>query len=265
MTDQTVEELAKAYDARAADYAELWAPVLRPHGRALLERIRPGDAGTFLDLGTGTGTLLAQIAALAPRARIVAVDRSEGMLRLAGGASALRAVMDAQSIALASGSVDAGVMAFVIFTVPDPAGVMAEVHRVIRPGGGFGVATWGDEPDVPADAIWTEELEASGAPPDEVARINRRDVTDTPVKLRVLFERAGFVDIETWTDRLNLVWPVDDYFRFMSSGPPRRRLEGLPAEERRRCLERIHSRLAELSPEDLAERSEIVFATGRRR
>jgi SAM-dependent methyltransferase len=264
VSDQTVDDLARAYDARAADYAELWAPVLRPHGRALLERIGPGDADTFLDLGTGTGTLLADIAALAPAARILAIDRSEGMLRMARGAPALRAVMDAQSIALAPGSVDAGVMAFVIFTVPDPAGVMAEANRVIRPGGGFGVATWGDEPDVPADAIWGEELEASGAPPDEVARINRRDVTDTTDKLRVLFAGAGFVDIETWTDRLNLLWHVDDYFRFMASGPPRRRLVALSADQRRRCLERIRSRLGELSPADFAERSEIVFATGRR-
>jgi SAM-dependent methyltransferase len=264
VTDQTVDDLARAYDARAAEYAELWAPVLRPHGRALLERIGLDDASTILDLGTGTGTLLAEIASLAPRARIIAVDRSEGMLRLARGASALRAVMDAQAIALSSASVDAAVMAFVIFTVPDPAGVMAEANRVIRPGGGFGVATWGDEPDVPADAIWGEELEASGAPSDEVTRINRRDVTDTTDKLRVLFGGAGFVDIETWTDRLNLLWRVDDYFRFMASGPPRRRLEALSADQRRRCLERIRSRLGELSPEDLAERAEIVFATGRR-
>jgi hypothetical protein len=118
---------------------------------------------------------------------------------------------------------------------------------------------------VPADEIWSEELDASRAGPDEVTRINRRDVTDTPEKLRVLFERGGFEDVETWTDRLNLRWPVDDYFRFMASGPPKRRLETLDDKGRRGCLERIRSRLGELGPDDFLERSEIVFATGRRR
>ncbi|MGH2726528.1 MAG: class I SAM-dependent methyltransferase, partial [Actinomycetota bacterium] len=199
MTDQTVADLARAYDARAGDYAELWAPVLRPHGRALLERIGLGEAGTVLDLGTGTGTLLADIGDLAPNAQLIAIDRSEGMLRKARGTPALRAVMDAQAIALASASVDSAVMAFVIFAVPDPAGVMAEARRVIRLGGRFGVATWGDEPDVPADEVWGEELDSSGAALDEVSRIDRRDVTNTPEKLRVIFESGGFADIETWT------------------------------------------------------------------
>ncbi|MGH2728713.1 MAG: class I SAM-dependent methyltransferase, partial [Actinomycetota bacterium] len=94
MTEQTVAELARAYGARADSYVDLWAPVLRPKGRALLERLSPGDARTFLDLGTGSGTLLKDIADLAPRARIVAVDRSEGMIRFARE-PAMRAVMDA--------------------------------------------------------------------------------------------------------------------------------------------------------------------------
>ncbi len=265
MTQQTVEELARAYGARADSYIDLWAPVLRPKGLALLERLAPEGARTFLDLGTGTGTLLADIARLAPRARIVAVDRSEGMIRLARD-PAMRAVMDAQSIAIAPGSIDVGVMAFVIFTVPDPSGVMGEVHRVIRPGGRFGVATWGDEPDLPADAILDEELTAQGAPADTVTAINRRDITDTPEKLRALFEAAGFGNVTTWTDRLNLIWPVDDYLRFMSGGgPTRRRLEALNLETRSACLARLRDRLGELPPEDITERSEVVYATGVRR
>ena len=65
---------------------------------------------------------------------------------------------------------------------------------------------------------------------------------------------------------LRLVWQADDYVRFLSGGgPTKRRLDTLEPETRRRCLERVRERVAELEPEDLAERSEIVFATGRRR
>jgi SAM-dependent methyltransferase len=258
-----VGQLADAYSARACDYAELWAPVLRPMGRQLLERLRPGEARTFLDLGTGTGTLLADIAALAPRAQIVAIDRSEGMIRRAGD-PAMFAVMDAQAIALKPASVDAAVMAFVIFTVPDPAGVLAEAHRVLRPGAGFGVATWGDEPEVIADRVWAEELDAAGAPPDPGSPLNRRELSNTIEKLAGLFRAAGFEDVETWTDRLDLIWPVDDYFRFMGGGPVRRRLDRLEPERQTESLRRIRERLDALAPEDFAERSEVVYAIGRR-
>ncbi|HJR18472.1 MAG TPA: methyltransferase domain-containing protein [Actinomycetota bacterium] len=262
MTEQTVAELAQAYGERADSYEDLWAPVLRPKGRALLDALEPDAAETFLDLGTGTGTLLGEIAEVAPRARIVAVDRSEGMIRLARG-DAMRAVMDAQAIALGGETIDAGVMAFVIFTVPDPPGVLAEVHRVLRPGARFGVATWGDEPDVPADAVWTEELAEAGADADPVTAINRRDITDTPEKLSALFAAAGFTDVRTWTDRLDLIWKPDDYIRFISAGgPTRRRLDTLDPTDQKRCLDRVRARLTDLGPDDLAERSEIVYAIG---
>jgi SAM-dependent methyltransferase len=262
VTQQTVEELAKAYGDRADSYEELWAPVIRPHGRALFEALDPAEARLVLDLGTGTGALLPDIAAGAPRASVVAVDRSEGMLRLARH-PAMRAVMDAQAIALSDASVDRVVMAFVIFTVPDPAGVVAEVHRVLRPGGLFGVATWGDEPEVPADEVWTEELAAHGAADDPVTGINRRDVTDSPEKLETLFAGARFADVRTWTDRLDLVWKPDDYVNFLAGGGPvKRRLDTLEPETRRRCLESVRARLAGLDLEDLAERSQVVFAVG---
>ena len=262
MTQMTVAELAQAYSDRADSYEDLWAPVLRPKGRALLDAIQPGDAETFLDLGSGTGGLLADIAEVAPRARIVAVDRAEGMLRLARG-NAMRAVMDAQAIALSDESIDAGVMAFVIFTVPDPAGVMAEAHRVLRAGARFGVATWGDEPEVPADAVWEEELAAAGAAADTVTPISSREFTNTTDKLGTLFDEAGFEQLRTWTDRLDLIWEPDDYVRFLAEGASmKRRLATLDPEARRACVERVRGRVAGLRPEDLAERSEIVYATG---
>jgi ubiquinone/menaquinone biosynthesis C-methylase UbiE len=56
-----------------------------------------------------TGALLAQLGAAAPSARILAVDRADGMLRVARRQTKHSlAVMDAQSLAIRAGAVDAG-------------------------------------------------------------------------------------------------------------------------------------------------------------
>ncbi len=45
------------------------------------------------------------------------------------------AVMDAGKLAFANASFDAVAAMFVMTVVPDPAGVMAEIRRILRPGG----------------------------------------------------------------------------------------------------------------------------------
>jgi hypothetical protein len=47
--------LAGLYSAAARDYAELWAPVLRPASEQVIAAMPLAGASTVLDLGTGTG------------------------------------------------------------------------------------------------------------------------------------------------------------------------------------------------------------------
>jgi demethylmenaquinone methyltransferase / 2-methoxy-6-polyprenyl-1,4-benzoquinol methylase len=87
-----------------------------------------------LDLGCGTGKLGAL---LASRCRVVGIDVSQEMLRLAQRAhgSRLRYVQgSAFRLPFCSGSFDAGVSGFVLRNLEDLPAAFAELSRVLRPG-----------------------------------------------------------------------------------------------------------------------------------
>jgi len=94
---------------------------------------------TVLDIGTGTGQYLAPLRERVPHGHIIAGDLSWGMLRdlrvkgVPGGAWLLNA--DAEALPLADESCDAIIASYVMFFVPDIPGAVAEMHRILRPGG----------------------------------------------------------------------------------------------------------------------------------
>ena len=94
---------------------------------------------TVLDIGTGTGQYLAPLRERVPHGRIIAGDLSWGMLRdlrvkgLPGGAWLLNA--DAEGLPLADASCDVILASYVMFFIPDIPRALAEMHRVLRPGG----------------------------------------------------------------------------------------------------------------------------------
>src|SRR5437879_4495691 len=113
--------LTAHYDADAIAYAALWAPVLLPLSRKLLDRLPMATAGHVIDIGTGAGTLLPELAGAAPNAFVVGVDRSLGMLRIGRTAGRALALVDALRLPMRPASFDVAVMAFVLFHLPDPA------------------------------------------------------------------------------------------------------------------------------------------------
>ena len=90
------------------------------------------------DLGVGTGALAARLAPFA--ARVVGVDRSPEMLdaaraRLAHVDNVELHHAELEALPVDDGELDLAFLALVLHYVVDPAAVLAEAHRSLRPGG----------------------------------------------------------------------------------------------------------------------------------
>jgi SAM-dependent methyltransferase len=257
-----VVALAERYSADAKAYRDLWAPVLRPYGTRLLGRVPLARAKRILDVGTGVGALLPEIKKAAPSAHIFGIDRSSGMVALAPR-SYLLAAMDAERLALRSSTFDIAVIAFVLFHLPDPVKALAEISRVLRPGGTIGVVTWGEGWDVahPALRAWEEELDAHGA--DAATPVlDHKGAMDSSEKMEALLRAAGYASPEVWIDQLEYRWNLEKFIRRqLSMGLNRRRFESIDPERQRAFLAVARRRLELLDPESLVHRSKLVYAT----
>jgi SAM-dependent methyltransferase len=96
------------------------------------------DDWTVGDLGCGTGGLAAELAPFV--ARVIGVDRSPEMLaaaarRTAGLDNVALRVGELESLPVEDGVLDAAVLSLVLHYVAEPAGVLAEAARTLRPGG----------------------------------------------------------------------------------------------------------------------------------
>lgn len=113
----------------------------RRRTRAAL-RLAPGD--TFLDVGSGPGYLTCEVAEdVGPDGRCVGVDVSARMLEAGAALARSRGVDervhfadgDATDLPLDDASFDAAAVVQVLEYVPDIPAALAELRRVLRPGG----------------------------------------------------------------------------------------------------------------------------------
>jgi len=171
------------------------------------------------------------------------------------------ALMDVQKLDLPGNQFDVAVVAFVLFHLPRPDRCMKEVNRVLRPGGWVGTVTWGAEHMPPAEAIWDEELDASGASVLELPAVNNRGCCDTAEKIASLLAQAGLDSVRTWTEPIHRQWRADDHFEYQAQSGSLMRLLSLTPSERDSCMRRVRERLSGQGEDQYLFRGEVVMAT----
>lgn len=166
----------------------------------LRREVIPRAAGRVLEIGIGTGRNLPFYDRRKVQA-LVGVDPAERMHRLARRRSARAGLpvelctLAAEQLPFAAASFDTVVCTYTLCSVTDPAAALAEMRRVLRPGGSLLFAEHGLAPD-PAVARWQRRLEPWWSPVAGNCHLTR----DIPLLLR----DAGF---RARLDAAYVAWP----------------------------------------------------------
>ena len=130
------------YDQLAPVYHKRWAFYTEATLRATLDGIKLHQGERVLELAAGTGELTRRILGRQPDLFIVDLDISRGMLSLGEGN---RVQGDATWIPLASATFDRVLCTNAFHMFPRPKAALAEIHRVLRPGGTLTLTDWCDD------------------------------------------------------------------------------------------------------------------------
>lgn len=155
-----------AFDAAAANYDRLVGASPGYHANLARSARRmqlSGDGAGLhlLDLGCGTGASTAALLAVAPQARITAVDASAGMLAQArraewpAGVSFVHARAEELAAAGVRGPFDGILAAYLVRNLPDPDPVLAELRTLLAPGAPLAVHDYALDGRARSRAIWT--------------------------------------------------------------------------------------------------------------
>jgi phosphatidylethanolamine/phosphatidyl-N-methylethanolamine N-methyltransferase len=135
-----IDTVKAAYRRYAGFYNALFGPVLQPGRKAVVEALRCQPGERVLEVGVGTGLSLD----LYPSdVRVTGIDVSREMLEKARRRVAKRKLahvealleMDAEAMTFPDASFDKIVAMYVVPVVPNPARLLAELHRVCKPTG----------------------------------------------------------------------------------------------------------------------------------
>ena len=170
-------------------YMSAWS---RAAGAQFLDWLALPQGQRWLDVGCGSGAFTAL---LAERAELHGIDRSPAMLAYARERLPHSVQLhegDAVALPFPTAYFDVAVMPLVIVFIDDPLRAVAEMRRVVRPGGVVATYIWALPNGFPYHTAFAI-LRDIGVLPDRAAS---DDSTELP-QLQALWQAAGLQNVET--------------------------------------------------------------------
>ncbi len=196
MKDNLMPEQQIRFDDGAA-YERMMGAWSKLAGETFLDWLAPRAGLRWIDVGCGNGAFTERIVARNAPAEVQGIDPSDGQLAYARTRSGTQMAEfrkgDAMALPFPDRTFDVAIMALVIFFVPEPARGVAEMVRVVVPGGKVAAYAWDMAGGgFPLQPIQTE-LKEMGFPP---VRPPSSDASAIEA-LQKLWTDAGLVEVET--------------------------------------------------------------------
>jgi ubiquinone/menaquinone biosynthesis C-methylase UbiE len=180
--------------------AEERTQYLGPITEMMLDLGCVGPGQRVLDVAAGTGEQTLQAARrVGPTGRVVATDISAQMLGIAADAARQigllnveTRVMDARQLDFESGSFDAAISRLALMLIPERAKALAEIHRVLRPGGHLAAIVLSSAESNPLTNLPMEIARRYAGRPSEANADPGFFALGDPRLLQRTYERAGF-------------------------------------------------------------------------
>jgi ubiquinone/menaquinone biosynthesis C-methylase UbiE len=226
-----------AYFDGVADVYDQVLPFFASFARQVAAALDLPPDAQVLDLAAGRGALSRELVGRA--GRMVAVDAAPRMVELL--ARDLPVVeshlMDAAALKFPDATFDLVVAGFAVHILPDPVAAVAEVSRVLRPGGEFAFTIPGradGSPDPWPDPLNDLVLEY------RKYRVADSDCPPNDADVAELLERAGFTELSRQTLETAIAVPDGEtYWRFTRSHGTGAAINGLPDDRRTELHDRL--------------------------
>jgi ubiquinone/menaquinone biosynthesis C-methylase UbiE len=227
-------------------YERLMGRWSRLIGESFLDWLALPKGHRCLDVGCGNGAFTEVLMARAAPASVVGLDPSDGQIAFAreraGAKMAEFRVGDAQALPFGDDSFDAAMMALVISFVPDPAKAVAEMARVVRPGGWVATYMW----DITNGGLPIVPLYRAGKSLGLSTPVTANPAVSRREALEQLWQHAGLADIEAEAFRTNVAYAdFDDFWDSnTASGPAGQWVRTMAPETREQLRARSREQLS---------------------
>lgn len=265
--------ITRSFDLASDTYDEANGDFFNPVGDRLVQLagLRPGDR--VLDLGCGRGAVLfAALSAVGPDGYVAGVDLSPAMVRQTAAQAARAGVRnvsvrvdDAEDLGFPDHSFEAVLSSLALMLTPDPAAALAEAHRVLTPGGCFGLTVFGpaQQPEWRRAARALREFAEPG--PDLAADV-LPSFNALAEEADAALRAAGFTEVRTVEEVTTVEYAdADGWWRSLCSDGNRALVEAIPQERREEARKAAYALLEPLAEQGrLVRRTPVRYTTARR-